>query len=51
MIRLYPDGRKEFGELISDPIISTKGFVRLWRVSHSLDEGRAERRQAFLFYQ
>ena len=50
-MRFYPDGRKGFGELISDPVIPTKGFVYLWRVSHSLDEGRAERRQAFLFYQ
>ena len=28
-----------------------KGNRYLLRVSHSLDEGRAERRQAFLFYQ
>ena len=39
------------GELISDPVISAKGFVRLWRVSCLFNEGRAERRQAFLFYQ
>lgn len=50
-IRPYLDGRKEVGESMSDPIIRAKGFVRLWRVSHLFNEGRAERRQAFLFYQ
>ena len=50
-IRPYPDGRMDTGGSISDPVIPVKGFVYLWRVSHSLDEGRSERRQAFLFYQ
>ena len=50
-IRPYPDGRMDTGGSISDPVIPVKGFVYLWRVSHSLDEGLSERRQAFLFYQ
>ena len=50
-IRPYPDGRMDTGGSISDPVIPVKGFVYLWRVSHSLDEGRSERRQTFLFYQ
>ena len=50
-IRPYPDGRMDTGGSISNPVIPVKGFVYLWRVSHSLDEGRSERRQAFLFYQ